>query len=313
MGNLTNLSDVPLKIGLALGGGGARGLAHIGVLKVLQSDHFPFHCIVGSSMGAIVGGLFSRFGSAQAVEEKVVRFFESPLFKHIGLQAFAKTENESPHDRLDHVLTNLKLRLSFMRVFRQPSLLSEGEVQEMFTSQMDDTPLETLPLRFGAVATDLLSGREIVLWQGSFLRALQASSAIPGIFPPVKHNGYLLIDGGASDSIPVEVVDHLGADLVIGINVTKCIRQRPKLTNALRILYRADEIATWHLTQERLRAADFVIKPRVNRISWANFKRYRDIIRRGEEAAREALPHLWTLLEKKTLDKQNGILDRVVD
>ena len=169
----------------------------------------------------------------------------------------------------------------------------------MFHFEIEDTHIENLPIRFGAVATDLFSGREIVLEKGSLIQALKASSAIPGIFPPLQHNGYLLVDGGASDSIPVEVVDNLGADIVIGINVTKCIRQRPKLNNALRILYRTDEIATWHLTQERLRAADFVIKPRVNRISWANFKRYSEIIRRGEQAAKEALPKLWEMFEEK--------------
>ena len=288
-------------------------MAHIGVLKVLQANHFPFHCIVGSSMGAIVGGLFARFGNASAVEETVVRFLQSPLFEKIGLQAFSNSDENTVHDRLDHLFTNLKLRLSFMRVFKKESILDPADVEEMFTSQIEDSLIEKLPLRFGAVATDLLSGRDVLLEQGSLIRALQASSAIPGIFPPLKYNGYLLVDGGASDSIPADIVDNLGADVVVAVNVTKCIRQRPKLNNALRILYRTDEIATWLLTQERLRASDFVIKPRVNRISWANFKRHAEIIRRGEEAAREALPHLWHLVEKKALNKRNQEDDLVVD
>ena len=287
------------KIGLALGGGGARGLAHIGVLKVLERERFPFTCIVGSSMGAIVGGLYAVTRNAGRVEETVTNFINSPQFQKLGLQAFTRPDPSVPHARLDHFLTSLKLRLAAARGLRHLSVIPEDAAEEMFAFGPADTAIETLPVHFAAVATDLLSGAEVLLDRGSLLRALRASSAIPGIFPPVRIGRQLLIDGSASDSVPADLVRSLGAHVTVAVNVTKCIRQAPRLRNALDVLYRADEISTWHLTQQRLQSADFIIKPRVNTFSWANFKRFRELIRRGEVAAEQALDDLWRLYEKR--------------
>ena len=296
-----------LKIGLALGGGGARGLAHIGVLKVLQRENIPISCIVGSSMGAIVGGLFAHLQSVEAVEERIVRFLQSKEFLHMGIEVFARPAAEFRHQHLDHLFTNLKMRFAFARAFRHPAIFDKERVDRIFAEQLEDVPIPSLKIHFGAIATDLVTGEEILLQWGSLRRALQASSAIPGIFPPVPWNGRLLIDGAASDSVPAGVVRQLGASIVVAVNVTKCIRQKPELKNALQILFRADEISSWHLTQERLREADLIIKPAVNRVSWANFKRHQELIRRGEISAEESLPHLRAMIERhQALQHQSG-------
>ncbi len=293
------------KVGLALGGGGARGLAHIGVLKVFEREKIPLSCIAGSSIGAIIGGVYASLQSAEAVDEFSRRLIRQPLFDDIYNQSSHLFE-DLDHERKDHFFTYLKTRLALLKVINHTAIIDAQTVDKIFKS-LTDTSIENLPIRFSAIATDLLSGQEIVLDKGSLKRAIMASSAIPAIFPPVRIDGHILVDGSTSDSVPVHVLKERGADRIIAVNVSKCVRKIGPLSNALHILYRSDEIATYHLTQERLAGADLVIRPKVGRILWYDFRNVEEIVALGESAAREALPEIEKLLKmdiKEILEHQ---------
>ncbi|RME01576.1 MAG: patatin [Calditrichaeota bacterium] len=280
-----------IKLGLALGGGGARGLAHIGVLKVLEKEGVPINCIVGSSMGAIIGGAYAYLQDARAVEELAINFIERPIFQELDLLQFMAMDENLKLSRLDHLLTHLKIQLSFLKTFNHPSIFGKEIVEQLF-EPYPETKIETLPVQFTAIATDLRTGEEIFMDSGSLKQAILASSAIPGVFPPVPRGRSLLIDGNASDSVPVHVLKERGAECVVAVDVTKDIRKIGPLTNALHILYRADEIVSYHLTQKRLHGADLIIRPAGRKISWANFKHVRKIIHQGEQAAQKMLAEI---------------------
>ncbi len=285
------------KIGLALGGGGARGLSHIGVLKVLEREHFPISQITGCSIGAIVGGLYAVFQSAKAVEDFIYQLIKRPVFQELDTEVFDSTEHSGAIHHLNQYLNHFKMYFSLLKTLKARSIYDEKLVERIFEI-FPERKIQDLPLNFATIATDLISGREIVLGEGNLKKAVMASSAIPGVFPPVKIDNLLLIDGASSDSIPVQIVKGRGAQYVIAVDVTHCVEDVDKLDTGIQIIYRAEDIVTYHLTQERLAGADLIIRPKVRHYSWAAVKKIEEIIQAGEEAAEEALPRLEKLFRR---------------
>ncbi len=284
------------KIGLALGGGGARGLAHIGVLKVFEREKIAIYNITGCSIGAIIGGAYAYYNNAEQTEQFIRNILDNPIIKSMHLESFASAEHHKPLLHLNEYLNTLKRYFSLIKTIGTTSVYDEETTNAIF-DLYPDSPIEKLPIRFGCIATDLISGREIVINEGSLRKAVMASASIPGIFPPVKMGNQLLIDGASTDSIPVQIVRGQGAQYVFAVDVTKCLRDRDELDSGLKILYRAEDIVTYHLTQERLAGADLVIRPKVRHFSWAAFDRIDDIIKSGEKMAEELLPKIELILK----------------
>ncbi len=284
------------KIGIALGGGGARGLSHIGVLRVLEREKVPIYQITGCSIGAIVGGLYAKYQNADKVEHFTYDLIRRPIFKELNLEIFSSMDHERSIKHLNDYLNNLKMYFSLLRTINTVSIYDKELINKIFDPYPDGL-IEELPIKFATIATDLISGREIVLNEGSLKQSVIASASIPGIFPPVKIDDLLMIDGSASDSIPVQIVKGQGAQFVFAVDVTKCVEDVPPLRNGLEILYRAEDIVTYHLTQERLAGADLIIRPQVRHFSWAAIKQIEEIIAAGEKAAEEALPQIERILK----------------
>jgi len=285
------------KIGLALGGGGARGLAHIGVLKVFEKENIPIYQVTGCSMGAIIGGAYAFLGDALTTEKFIRNLPESPAFKNLDFKTFDSGENDQDSSFYDHYLNNLKKYYSLLKNVTNPSVYDKKIVDEIF-KKFPEKNIEDLPMRFACITTDLISGREIVLNEGNLRNAIIASASLPGVFPPVKIDNQVLIDGGFTDSIPVQVVKGQGAHYVIAVDVTKCIDDANNLDNALSIIYRAEDIVSYHLTQERLAGADLVIRPKVRHLPWTAVDQIDEIIAAGEQAAKEAVPQIRKFLTK---------------
>lgn len=286
------------KIGLALGGGGARGIAHIGVLKILEKEKIPICAITGCSMGAVVGGLYSYFGSAERTETFILDTMKSDDLKNSGLDAFSKMEDENAVRDFEYYLDYIKIKLSFLKAFHNQSVFNEEVTQKLF-SFIPEADLNNLKINFSAIATDLFSGNEIHLTKGNLKEVLMASAAIPGIFPPVKLNEYLLIDGSASESVPVSMVKKSGADVIIAVDVMKKLGSTGEFESGIEIIYRAEEITSYYLSKERLQEADLIISPDVKSISWSDFKNFEYIIKKGEDAAKSKLPEIEELLSKQ--------------
>ncbi len=254
-------------VGLALSAGAARGYAHIGVLKVLEREGIPINCIAGSSMGAMVGALYA-----------------------VGI---------SP-DRLAKLALNLKRRHWLDITFPRLGLVSGEKLEALLSLLTRGKRIEELSLPLAVVATDLEKGEEVVLTSGSIARAVRASSAIPGIFAPVRYNGRLLVDGGVLNRVPAQVARDLGADVVIAVNVGMELEDggnRARVNGIFGVIMQSIEVMQREILKEKIIEADVVIQPQVGHIGITQFERAEECIRAGEKAAEELLPQMKALVD----------------
>ena len=288
------------KVGLALGGGAARGVAHVGVLRALVRAKVPIDIVVGTSMGAIVGGAFAAMGDIGPLEDKVREVLTSEQFRKNRLQFLRETKQQ--RGGLFFSVSNLVRRGIFFGVSNlRPSFLSAEEFATSMEAILPEARIEDLPLTFGAVALDLSSGEEVVLRHGSLRDAAAASSAIPGILPPVFLNGRTLIDGGWVDKIPVLPAFHLGADVVIAVDITADLVDASEYRRGVDIMVRANSIKDAALVNHSLSMADAVIAPAVGHVHWADFGAFERCIEAGDEAATGCLPQIRELLRHERL------------
>jgi len=256
------------KIGLALGGGAARGLAHIGVLGVLEKEGIPVDMIAGTSAGAAVGALYAQGKSAARIKEVAL---------NIGWRRLVS-------------LIDLALPKS--------GFIEGAKIKNLLKSIMGDISFSELKIPLSCVATDIGSGEEVVISDGPVLEAVRASISIPVIFTAVKWRGRYLVDGGLVNPVPVSTARKMGADLVIAVNVipTMGVRlQTPKETKEPGIfqsMLHSFYIATYSLVRSNLAGADIVIEPKLPHIGYGDFHRIGDSISQGEIAAQELIEQI---------------------
>jgi NTE family protein len=286
-----------VKIGLAFGGGGARGLAHIGVLKVLEREGIPIHCIAGTSAGSIVGAMYAQAKSARDVEERVRNFINSGRFRETA-RRFSGTQRKdmSSQGWLDRALTFVKRQYIVTRAFSQLGLIDRSSLDFAIRSLIDDEDIRDAGMPLAVVATDLWRGEDVVMTRGPIRKAVSASAGIPGTFPPLELDGRCLVDGCVINMVPVHETRDLGADRVIAVDVTRELVRPPAFKNGLEVMFRADEITNYRLNEFHLKAADVILRPKMGDTHWADFGRLDELIRLGEEAAEEKLRDIRRLL-----------------
>ena len=274
------------KFGLALGGGGDRGLAHIGILKVLEKENIKINAITGCSMGALIGGMYAYYGNAKQVEEFIYESLNHPKFIELGIDKLGVNNKNPDKNYFEHFLDYVGVRLQALKALNRLSYFDENITNEIFET-IPDTPVENLKVKLYAIATELLSGEEINFSSGSLRDIIKASSAIPGIFPPVRYKNYLLVDGSASESVPAGRVREIGADRILAVDVMRGIKSVEEPQNVIDILYRTEDITSFHLSGLRLKEADLVIRPSVKNLTWTDFDNIEEIISAGELVAKE--------------------------
>ena len=221
------------RIGLVLSGGGARGAAHIGVLKMLDDLHVPIDAIAGTSMGAVVGGLYASGYSAREIESIMTSVNWQEAFRDRPTRTdltFRRKEEE------ENFLVNFPLGLR-SRHFQLPKGLIQGQklsqiLRRLTLATAEITDFDALPTRFRAVATDLETGDPVVMHTGDLAGAMRASLSAPGVFAPVERDGRLLVDGGLAENLPIDVARAMGVDILIVVDVSTPLVTRDKLTNA---------------------------------------------------------------------------------
>ncbi|MBD3224797.1 MAG: BamA/TamA family outer membrane protein [Caldithrix sp.] len=300
----TNAIQSRPKIGLVLTGGGARGFAHIGILKMLDSLNIPIDYIAGTSMGGIAGGLYA-IGYSGIEIEKIARqanwdeiFSDQPAREVLP---YLQKRNEGL----------FKLELGLKGVTPQPpSSLISGQKISLFISgltigyeQVED--FNQLPIPFRCVAVDLVTGNEVVLKRGSLAKALRATMSIPSVFSPVKWGDSLLVDGGIANNIPTDVVRRMGADYVITVDVGEPIRKRDQINNIIDIIDQTFNIMVAPGRERNLQLSDLTITPELKGYAPSDFEQEKidQIIRRGEIAARNNLQECIRLKEKYNLNR----------
>ncbi|MEA3471507.1 MAG: patatin-like phospholipase family protein [Thermodesulfobacteriota bacterium] len=275
------------KIGLALGGGGARGFAHIGVLRVLEEESIPVDIIVGTSSGALVGASYASGIGPDKLEEIIEGYLESPEFHSSAINAIEAARNREDTGLAHKIESYLKNKIILLQTMFKPGILSAKDFRTMIDYLIPDINIENTPIPFRAVATDLVSGNPVIFSEGSLREAVMASSAVPGAIQPLKKDDYLLSDGGIIAHVPVSATIREGADRVIAVVVSKDILLEDELRNAQEILSRANDLTTHYLVKYELTRADVVIRPSVGTLHWSEFSHAQHLIRAGEDAARE--------------------------
>ncbi len=281
------------KLALALGGGGARGLAHIGFLRVLEKEQIPIARISGCSMGAMVGGAYCLYQDADAVEKMSFSFIENPLFKEFNFDDFASLDDGGTdwRSKAISVMSRIKVGLSLFKTLANPSIYG-ADITDRIYADYPDHKIEDLPIPFWAITSDLKSGKEVLIKRGSLRTAVRASSAIPGYFPPVKYRSYLLVDGGVSNLVPTTYFESSPDELIVGMDVSPALKGQTDLGSGVNIMQRVEVIRNAHLTSLKTQNADKVVQCKLGNLSWADFGKAHEIIQAGEKTARQLIPWL---------------------
>ncbi len=285
-----------LKVGLALGGGGARGLAHIGVLKVLERENIPIDLITGTSMGAIIGGVYALKKDISAVEKIAQKYSKISEF-NIDFSFSEKERKDKPFflkKMSDFLKKAYILNLEFRRKY-----INDGEgIKKIIKDLVGDKTFTDTKIPFAAVAADLVKGEKVILDQGKLFDALLASASIPGMFPPVIIGKKILVDGGIVDVVPIEAAQSLGANFVIAVNMSQALKKRVEFNSAVEIFFRSDSITSAELRKLQLSFADVIITPKVGRFHWSDFSKPEKCVQEGEIAAQNIILELKKKLKK---------------
>lgn len=258
------------KIGLALGSGGSRGLAHIGVIKVLEENNVPIHYIAGSSIGAVIGGLYAATRDIKRIEK------------------FALGNNWRQ-------LLSLIVEPSI-----KGGLIAGKKLENFLNKELDNAEFSDLKIPFVALATDFKNGEPIALSFGNVAKAVRCSLSVPLIFKPAGYKNKILVDGGLSEPVPINVVRQMGADIVIAVNLDRCDVSQKANNSFWELAERSLKILRYHLAKEKIKQADIVIEPKLKIngiIGWKNFLNGKEIILEGERAMRLVLPKLKRLMK----------------
>jgi NTE family protein len=282
------------RIGLALGGGGARGAAHIGVLRVLEEMRIPIDVLAGTSMGSVVGGLYVVGYSPDTLENVIGKVDWADIFVDE-----APRPNATFREKSNDYLTPPGLTLGFRKGgLALPAGLIAGRKMSFLLNTLTLPAIgvekfDDLPIPYRAVAADARTGEPVRLSEGSLARAIRASMAIPIVFTPVSMEGRLLIDGGEAENLPVQTVRAMGADIVIAVDVASSSEVPTEAPKSLAdVAGRLIDLPLLRNTQESRKLADIVITPDLKGLSTGDFPKMAEIIPRGEKAARENMEKL---------------------
>ncbi|MEA2022201.1 MAG: patatin-like phospholipase family protein [Candidatus Caldatribacteriota bacterium] len=279
-----------LKVGLALGGGGARGLSHIGVLKVLEREGIPIDIITGTSMGAILGAAYALEKDFRKLEEIVRKYSKIEEF---NIDFSFSTENQKKQPFFLKKMSDFLKKGYILNLELRKKYLNDGEgIKKIIHELVGDHYFKDTQIPFSAIAANLISGEKVVLNQGKLFDAILASSSIPGMFPPVNLDNKILVDGGIISVVPIETSRSMGANFVIAVNVSQRMKRKYDFKNAVDILFRSDLITSTELRRLQVSTADIIISPKVSQIHWSNFSKPEKCIRAGEIAAENKIQEL---------------------
>jgi NTE family protein len=282
-------------VGLALGGGGARGLAHIGVLRVIEKEEIPVDLIAGTSIGALVGGAYASGSSSDELQKKAEAYLNSNEFRSSAIRAFEAAHAKGEVGLAQKIETYLRNHFYLIQAMFKPGILSNEDFQVTIDYFIPDIQIEETRIPFRAVATDLVSGEEITFSKGSLRQAVMASCAVPGAIMPLREGERLLSDGGTICRVPTSVARREGADIVIAVVVDRGIGSE-ELRTVVDVYLRVSEIMGERLKQYELAAADVVILPEVGETHWSSFSQAMNLVDEGEKAAREKLDEIRRLV-----------------
>ncbi|MBN1384865.1 MAG: patatin-like phospholipase family protein [Elusimicrobia bacterium] len=286
------------KIGLALGGGGARGLAHIGVLRVLEKNGIIPDIVTGTSMGAIIGAMYCYGLCADEIEKKLKEFMDTDIYKDLKFESVPQDKSKN---FIKNIYNKIKQKMIFYLSSVKIAFLEKSALDSMIAYFLPDIDFCDLKIPFACVAVDISHNKEIVMKEGPIWEAVLSSISIPGVMPPVKVKGHIFVDGGAVQMIPLNAVRDMGCDFSIGVDVSADIPEISEndLRNAFDITHHTSDIALSVLKQIQIKDADFLLSPPVGGIKWFELKRFSECIIAGEKETIAKIPELKNRIKSK--------------
>ena len=278
------------RVGLVLGGGGARGAAHIGVLEVLDKLRVPVDCVAGTSMGALVSGAFASGASPSAMRDELTKADWNDMFQDNPAYSEINYRNKSISRRF---MPGSEIGVSSKGVAYQGGVVAGQKIKLFFNrlvnSDLGERDIELLPLPLSILATDIGSGERVVLRRGSLTKAMRASMSVPGLMAPVDHQGRKLVDGGLVDNLPIdEARERCLADVVIVVNVGSPLMKAEDVGSLLTVSVQMVNILTEQNVNRslaRLTPSDIYIKPDLSGITAGDFQKSSETAERGKVAA----------------------------
>ncbi len=276
------------KIGLVLSGGGAKGLAHIGVLKVIDSLGIKIDYIGGSSMGGIIGGLYAYGYSGKQLDE---------LFAKLDVDKFIQDitprNSKSPFEKSSTENYALTLPFNDFKI-GTPSSISKGIFNynllvKLTQKSRGNIDFKKLSIPFFCIATDIVNGKEILIEEGNIAKTLVATGTVPSLFSPLEVDGKLLVDGGIINNYPVEELRNKGMDFIIGVDVQDILKSEDELNSVTKIFQQVSVIGVTKKMESKIPLTDIYIKPNINKFNILSFEVGEEIIKSGELAAIDAL------------------------
>ncbi|BDU50829.1 patatin-like phospholipase family protein [Haliovirga abyssi] len=315
--NLVYANDV--KIGLTLSGGGAKGFAHIGVLKVLEKEHIPIDYISGTSMGSIVGALYSIGYSAKEIENIALNtnwfyYFDDEIdYKNLPIEEKIYS---------NRYIGQLPLKNYTLKI---PGGLIEGQkieslLRELTWDAKNIRYFNKLKIPFSCVATNLKNGDAVVLKSGILSEAIRASMSIPSVFTPIKYKNMLLVDGMLSRNFPVQEVLDMGADVVIGSDVGAMLKDEKDLNTFLDVANQSFSFRGVESSLKERKKVDVLIVPKLGNYGATSYRNVKELIKIGEEAAEKMVPKLKNLrnekkylkmMKKKNIKNETAIIKKI--
>ena len=283
-----------LKIGLALGGGGARGACHIGVLRVLEDNGIIPDVIAGTSAGSMIGAMYASELNAKIVEEKYMKHIQSENFKDLGFRYIPNSEKDD--SIFSQIVKQIKNQYVLMVSSNRKSIIKNERLSKAAKILFEADRFEDLKIPLFVSATDLITGNPIIYKTGNLVDAVVQSSTIPGFVEPTYQNNRMLVDGGIS--LPTPVTPLLGeCDFIIAVNITRGVTNQPEPNNIFEILNRSRDVSIGQLNKYVLEKSNFVIKPEHNNLHWSAFDQSDEFLEVGRKAALDSIENLLDTLD----------------
>jgi NTE family protein len=258
----------PPKVALVLGGGAARGFAHVGVIRLLEQEKIPINMIVGTSVGSLIGALYASDPNSFNLEWLSFSIEKDDIF-------------------------------DYSVIYSKMGPVQGDRLEKFIQTKVKAKTMEQMKIPFYAVATDLNAGNTWVFEKGSVAKAVRASCSIPGIFQPLEMGGRMYVDGGVTDNLPVDVARARGADIIIAVNIQKNIRN-PHINSLVDVILQSIDIMGRELVIHKSRGYDVLIEPNVGDVSMTDFTQKKKLMDAGIQAAKQALPKIRKLIEEKS-------------
>lgn len=291
-----------INIGLALGGGGARGAAHIGVLQVLHEQGINFDHIAGTSAGSVIGAMYAYKQDPQWIEEQFRAFMASSDFKAMGTKRIQA--DLYPDSALGQMVKFVRNRIILVMSQQKSFIVKREKLEKAIGFLVPAKKFADLSIPLFVTSTDLQSGELIIHNQGNLIDALVLSCTIPGYVEATRRGEQVLVDGGVIDPVPVDILKEQG-NYVLAVNITKNSISEMKKQNIYEIMVRSDMIKSQYLAKSKIEKADFVIHPDVGDLHWSRFDEFDTLLTNGRDAAIVSMNEL-----KADMKRKNSIIYR---